>query len=89
MHLTATNQEGSQLIKEWKNANKLFFKINLSAHASNAEIHRLIDALNPKTIVSIHGNGLDISWNNYSWDDLDNCSEREYVDDDDYDDFDN
>lgn len=52
------NQAGSQLIKEWKNANKLFFEINLSAHASKAEIHRLIDALNPKTIVSIHGDGI-------------------------------
>ncbi len=29
------------------------------------------------------------SHDEYDWDDPDNCSDREYMDDDDYDDFDN
>lgn len=29
------------------------------------------------------------SFDPYDWDDPDNCSDREYMDDDDYDDFDN
>lgn len=31
----------------------------------------------------------DTSYDPYDWDNPDNCSDREYMDDDDYDDFDN
>lgn len=53
------NQEGSEIIKEWKESGRLFFEVGLSAHASNNEIHRLIDTLNPRIIISIHGDGIE------------------------------
>lgn len=52
-------QKGSQLIEEWKKAGNLFFNISLSAHASNSEIHQLIDSFSIDNIISIHGNGIE------------------------------
>lgn len=52
-------QEGIKLINEWKGKGKLFFNVSLSAHASNAEIHKLIDSFRIGNVISIHGDGIE------------------------------
>lgn len=50
---------GASLIKEWKKHKNHFYKIDLSAHASNKELHHLINYFDIGEIISIHGDGIE------------------------------
>lgn len=52
------NEEGALLIFDWIKKGYLFFEASLSAHASNDELHRVIDYFEPQNIISIHGDGI-------------------------------
>lgn len=49
---------GKSLLDEWKSDDNILLDISLSAHASYDEIIELINELNPRNIVSIHGKGI-------------------------------
>lgn len=49
---------GNELLNAWRGKNNRLFDISLSAHADFNEIYRLIEILNPRNIVCIHGDGL-------------------------------
>ena len=49
---------GKSLLDEWKSEDNILLDISLSAHASYDEIIALINELNPRNIVSIHGKGI-------------------------------
>ena len=49
---------GNELLKDWCNANNIRLDVPLSAHASYDEIIQLIEELNPKNVVSVHGKGI-------------------------------
>ena len=49
---------GKSLLDEWKSEDNILLEISHSAHASYDEIIALINELNPRNIVSIHGKGI-------------------------------
>ena len=53
---------GNKLLSEWKSKDNMFIDLSLSAHASKGEIVHLINAMNPKNVVLIHGDGLDVEY---------------------------
>ena len=49
---------GYQLLREWQNKNNLLLNVSLSTHASYDEICSLLQALAPRVVVAVHGNGI-------------------------------
>lgn len=49
---------GYGILQSWKRHGGLLFDVSISNHASYEEIFALINALNPKNVVSIHGSGI-------------------------------
>lgn len=49
---------GKSLLEQWKRQGRILLDVSLSAHAGYDEIIELIDKLQPKNIVSIHGQGI-------------------------------
>lgn len=49
---------GNALLERWKRKENVLLYVSLSAHASYEEIIELIETIDPRNIVAIHGNGI-------------------------------